>query len=293
MEPTTPAVEQSVTSVIQDASEIAGQVSEYGSLITSSLFLIVIGMLVVFILHKLTSKFLYPYLQNTRTSKFLYPYLQNTRLIKVIFTAMYTLILVVTLLLVLKELGVDTSVISKVAIISVLAGAVLLFFLVPFLPRLPFMIGQMIEVNGVLGTVDNISPFHTTIRTFDGEMVFIPNPLVLASKITNFQNVPERRITMHLAVTLDSSMEEACALFLKIMGEDERVLDGPAAPVVFATEASASGVKLTAFCWVKNADFLVVRSDLWLSVVGAFNTNERVAMSRPQQEIYVAEGKGI
>ncbi len=280
MEPTTPAVEQSVTSVIQDASEIAGQVSEYGSLITSSLFLIVIGMLVVFILHKLTSKFLYPYLQ-------------NTRLIKVIFTAMYTLILVVTLLLVLKELGVDTSVISKVAIISVLAGAVLLFFLVPFLPRLPFMIGQMIEVNGVLGTVDNISPFHTTIRTFDGEMVFIPNPLVLASKITNFQNVPERRITMHLAVTLDSSMEEACALFLKIMGEDERVLDGPAAPVVFATEASASGVKLTAFCWVKNADFLVVRSDLWLSVVGAFNKSDRVAISRPQQEIYVAQGKCI
>ncbi len=280
MEPTTPAVEQSVTSVIQDASEIAGQVSEYGSLITSSLFLIVIGMLVVFILHKLTSKFLYPYLQ-------------NTRLIKVIFTAMYTLILVVTLLLVLKELGVDTSVISKVAIISVLAGAVLLFFLVPFLPRLPFMIGQMIEVNGVLGTVDNISPFHTTIRTFDGEMVFIPNPLVLASKITNFQNVPERRITMHLAVTLDSSMEEACALFLKIMGEDERVLDDPAAPVVFATEASASGVKLTAFCWVKNADFLVVRSDLWLSVVGAFNKSDRVAISRPQQEIYVAQGKCI
>ena len=280
MEPTTPAVEQSVTSVIQDASEIAGQVSEYGSLITSSLFLIVIGMLVVFILHKLTSKFLYPYLQ-------------NTRLIKVIFTTMYVLILVVTLLLVLKELGVDTSVISKVAIISVLAGAVLLFFLVPFLPRLPFMIGQMIEVNGVLGTVDNISPFHTTIRTFDGEMVFIPNPLVLASKITNFQNVPERRITMHLAVTLDSNMEEARALFLKIMGEDEGVLDTPAAPVVFATEASASGVKLTAFCWVKNADFLAVRSDLWLGVVDAFNKNDRVAISRPQQEIYVAEGKCI
>ncbi len=280
MEPPTPTVEQSVTSAIQDASEIAGQVSEYGSLITSSLFLIVIGMLVVFILHKLTSKFLYPYLQ-------------NTRLIKVIFTAMYVLILVITLLLVLKELGVDTTVISKVAILSVLAGAVLLFFLVPFLPRLPFMIGQMIEVAGVSGTVDNISPFHTTIRTFDGALVFIPNPLVMASKITNFETVPERRIEMNLTVTLDSNMEEVRVLFLTIMGEDKQVLDKPAAPVVRATEASAVGVELTALCWVKNADFLTVRSDLWLSVVDAFKTNDRVAMSRPQQEIYVAEGKGI
>ena len=62
---------------------------------------------------------------------------------------------------------------------------------------------------------------------------------------------------------------------------------------MLATEASASGVKLTAFCWVKNADFLAVRSDLWLGVVDAFNKNDRVAISRPQQEIYVAEGKCI
>ena len=241
--------------------------------------MIVIGMLVVFILHKLTSKFLYPYLQ-------------NTRLIKVIFTAMYVLILVITLLLVLKELGVDTTVISKVAILSVLAGAVLLFFLVPFLPKLPFMIGQMIEVNGVLGTVDNISPFHTTIRTFDGEMVFIPNLLVMASKITNFQDAPERRIAMNLTVTLDSDMEEVRTLFLTIMGEDELILDKPAGPVVRATEASAVGLELTGLCWVKNADFLTVRSDLWLSVVDAFNKNDGITMSRPQQEIYITEGKG-
>ncbi len=279
MEPTIPAEEQSVTSVIQEASEIVDQVSVYGSLITNSLYLIVGGMIAVFILHKLTSKFLYPYLK-------------NTRLIKVIFGAMYVLILVVTMLIVINKIGIDTSAISKVAILSVLIGAMAIFFLVPFLPRLPFKIGQMIEVNGVLGTVDNISTAHTTIRTFDGAMVFIPNPVVLASRITNFQDIPERRIAMNLTVNLDSDMEEARDLIFKIMNEDERVLKEPAPPVVRATTANAAGIDLTALCWVKNADFLNVQSDLWLQVVDAFKKDDHVTMALPQQKIHVVNETG-
>jgi small conductance mechanosensitive channel len=276
MEPTTPTEEQSVTSVIQEASEIVDQVSVYGSLITNSLYLIIGGMIAVFILHKLTSKFLYPYLK-------------NTRLLKVIFGALYVLILVVTMLIVVNRIGIDTSAISKIAILAVLIGAVAIFFLVPFLPRLPFKIGEMIEINGVLGTVDNISTAHTTLRTFDGAMVFIPNPLLLASKITNFHDLSERRIAMNLTVNLDFDIEEVRSLILKIINEDERVVKEPAVPVVRATEASADGVELTAFCWVKNADFLDVRSDLWLRVVVAFNNNDHVTMSRSKQDIYVVD----
>ena len=278
MEPTNPTEEQSVASVIQEASEIVDQVNVYGSLITNSLYLIIGGMIVVFILHKLTSKFLYPYLK-------------NTRLIKVFFGALYVLILVVTMLMVANRIGIDTSAIGKIALLSVLIGAVAIFFLIPFLPRLPFKIGEMIEILGVLGIVDNISTAHTTIRTFDGAMVFIPNPLVLASKITNFYELPERRIAMNLTVNLDFDIEEVRTLLLKIMNEDERVVKEPALPVVRATEANADGVELTAFCWVKNADFLDVRSDLWLRVVAAFNNDDHVTMSRAKQDIYIVDKK--
>ena len=278
MEPTNPTEEQSVASVIQEASEIVDQVNVYGSLITNSLYLIIGGMIVVFILHKLTSKFLYPYLK-------------YTRLIKVFFGALYVLILVVTMLMVANRIGIDTSAIGKIALLSVLIGAVAIFFLIPFLPRLPFKIGEMIEIMGVLGIVDNISTAHTTLRTFDGAMVFIPNPLVLASKITNFYELPERRIAMNLTVNLDFDIEEVRTLLLKIMNEDERVVKEPALPVVRATEANADGVELTAFCWVKNADFLDVRSDLWLRVVAAFNNDDHVTMSRAKQDIYIVDEK--
>ena len=277
---TTPSVEKHpVAAAIQEAVEVVDQVSAYGSLITNSLYLIIIGMIVVFLLHKLTSKFLYPHIK-------------KPRLMRVIFGTLYVLILVVTMLMVLNRIGIDTTVISKIALMTVLAGAVIIFFLIPFLPRLPFLIGQMIEVNGVLGIVDSISYAHTTIRTFDGAMVFMPNPVVLASKIINYHDLPERRIALNLIVNLDADIEEVRTLLLKIMNGDERVVQEPAAPLVRATTASANGLELIALCWVKNEDFLNTQSDLWIRVVTAFNNDERVTMSRPKQDIYIAESKG-
>ena len=76
------------------------------------------------------------------------------------------------------------------------------------------------------------------------------------------------------------------------MNGDERVVEEPAAPLVRAATASANGLELTALCWVKNEDFLNTQSDLWIRVVTAFNNDERVTMSRPKQDIYIADSKG-
>ena len=279
METTSPVEDQPVAEAIQETVEVVDQLSAYGSLITNSLIVFLIGMIAVFLLHKLTSKFLYPHIK-------------KTRLLRVVFGTLYVLILVVTMLMVLNRLGIDTSVIGKIALMTVLIGAVIVFFLLPFIPRLPFLIGQMIEVNGVFGTVESISYTHTTIRTFDGAMVFVPNPVVLASKITNYNNFPERRIALNLIVNLNADIEEVRTLLLKIMSGDERVIEEPAAPLVRATTASANGLELTALCWVKNDDFLNTQSDLWIRVVTAFNNDERVTMSRPKQDIYIADSKG-
>jgi len=277
MEPTSISEEKPVADIVQETAEIVEQVSEYGFLIVNSLYLIIIGMFAIFIIHKLVSKFLYPYLE-------------NRRLIKVIFGTMYVLILVIIVLIALKENGYDVRVIGQLALLSVLIGAVVIFFLVPFFPRLPFKLGHMVEINSVIGTVDAISSFHTTIRKFDGTMVFIPNALVMASRIMNYHDTPSRRIELKLLVNTESNMDEARALFLKLMNEDERVLDEPSPPIVFVMDANATGVEMTAYCWVNNEDWLSARSDLWLNVVNAFIKDDRVSMSRPQQQIYLVKG---
>ena len=160
------------------------------------------------------------------------------------------------------------------------------FFLVPFLPRLPFMLGHMVEVNGVVGIVDGISTYHTTIRKFDGTMVFIPNAIVMATKIMNYHDQPERRIDMEIFLRLDTDVDEAKQQIMTIITSDPKVLDKPA-PSFFVTKADANGINIVVYCWVKNADWFGVRSELWQKIIGDLVMANKMTLSRPQQDIHL------
>ena len=244
----------------------------------NSLYLIMGGMLAIFVLHKLVS-FL------------IYPRIGNRRILNVVMGALYVLILVVVLLILLKRLGFDVSIIGKISILSVLIGAVVVFFIVPFLPRLPFKTGHLVEVGGVMGVVDGISTYHTTLRKLDGTVVFIPNALLMAGKILNYHDTPERRIMLDVEAGIDTDLDLLKAQMLEIMRADERVLDKPAPPFVMVTGADASGAKVSGFCWVKNKDWFGARSDLWIAVLDAFRRHDQLSLSRPEQDVYVIEEK--
>ncbi len=269
-----------VENLAENTSAALDRLSEYGSLIANCLYLIIGGMLIIFLLHKLASRLIYPYIQ-------------NKRLIKVFFGMLYILVLVITALLALDGIGVDVDGIGQLALLGVLIGAVVVFFLVPFFPRLPFKLGQMVDINGILGIVDAISTFHTTIRKLDGTVVFIPNPVVMASRIMNYDDYPTRRIEIKLSVNNNSDLEKTKALFIRLMSGDERVLSEPSPPFVAVVNATASGVDMMAYCWVKNKDWFGTRSDLWLKLVDAFLNDKSITMSLPQQEVFVIQEKDL
>lgn len=266
---------QPVGEKLEESVSVINQLSAYGDLITKSFYFIIAGMILIYLLHRLTSKYLYPHMK-------------NTRIIKVVFGTLYALILVVSVLLVLKKLGFDVSIIGKISILSVLLISVVIFFLLPFLPRLPFKIGHMVEINGIVGTVDSISTYHTTIRKFDGTVVFIPNTSVLGGYISNYHDIPERRIEMNLEISSSSNITTVKELLLKIMADDARVLKEPK-PSIFVTDADVSGIKISLYCWVENGDWLSTRSDLWVEVQNAFMHNNTLSMARTQQEIYLID----
>ena len=260
------------------AEEIVSQLSGYGSLIINSLYFMVAGMLIIFVLYKFANLFL---------GRFLTLQAKGKRLKMVIFGTLYVLVFVITALLVLKRLGYDVSAVGQLSILIVLIGSVLAFFLVPFLPKLPFVIGNMIEVSGVLGIVDSISTFHTTLRTLDGNVVFIPNAMLMASRIVNYHQTPNRRIKLKMSVGVDCDLE-LCKKFLnEIMSADDRVLSDPA-PMVYVLDANAAGVNMVGFCWVGNDDWFSTRSDLWLRVVDKFQNNPAVNLSLDKQEILLS-----
>ncbi len=237
-----------------ESGELAEHLGEYSYLVGDILWVIALGVLAVFLLHKLASGFLYSLVSNNRA-------------VRVMFGTLYVLVFVVAILGALRKMGLAIDTLGSVAVLTVLVGAIVVYFIIPFLPRLPFVVGHTIETNGVMGTVDQVSSFHTTIRKFDGTLVFLPNALVMASKILNYSYTPSRRIEMQLSLPSGKDLEAIRTRVLGVIQEDERVLDDPSPPAAFVMSADAAAVHMTVFCWVKNEDFLGARSDIWLKIM--------------------------
>ena len=137
--------------------------------------------------------------------------------------------------------------------------------------------------------MDTISSFYTTIRTFDGSLVFMPNALVMASRIRNFHYTPSRRIELNFRIAAGSELEYAKELLIRLMSEDERVLDDPSPPSVFLVDADATGVNMTAYCWVLNDHWLGARSDLWLRAMDTLQQETRVTMALAEQKVFLEQ----
>lgn len=256
-----------------ESGELAEHLGEYGYLVGDILWVIALGVLAVYLLHKLASGFLYSLVSNSRA-------------VRVMFGALYVLVFVVAILGALRKMGLPIDTLGSLAVLTVLVGAIVIYFLIPFLPRLPFVVGHTIETNGVMGTVDQVSSFHTTIRKFDGTLVFLPNALVMASKILNYSYTPSRRIELQLSLPCGKDLEAIRARVLGVIQADERVLDDPAPPAAFVMSADAAAVHMTVFCWVKNEDFLGARSDLWLKIMALRDAAAgHVPLALPRQVI--------
>lgn len=122
-----------------------------------------------------------------------------------------------------------------------IAGALLLL-------QRPFQLGDVIQVQDFTGRVTNISLRDTTIETFDGQEVVIPNADVYASPIVNRSTHPLRRKSFTIGLGYEEDIGRARKVFQKALSAVPGVKDEPA-PRVVCTNLADSWVELTAYYW--------------------------------------------
>ncbi len=123
----------------------------------------------------------------------------------------------------------------------------------------PFDIGDGIELAGVGGTVVDIEVRSTTLRTWDGKQVIIPNADVYAATIINFSRSPRRRIEIEVGVAYDTDLDKATAVLLETVAGLHGVPDDPAPQVIFKTFADSS-INGTVYFWIRTADISVLEA---------------------------------
>jgi len=127
----------------------------------------------------------------------------------------------------------------------------------------PFRIGDWIEWDGNSGIVEDISFRVTRVRTFDNELLTVPNSDLTDGVIKNPVAKETLRLQVPFGIGYDDDVERATEIIVEEADSDPEILDEPA-PSVRLTELGDSSVTLTSRIWISNpsrADFVKTRAD--------------------------------
>ncbi len=149
----------------------------------------------------------------------------------------------------------------------------------------PFDVGDLIDTNGILGEVEAVSIVSTKVRTFDNQLIILPNSSVWGSVITNVTVSPTRRVDLVFGIGYGDDIDKATAILERLVSEHELVLDDPA-PNIRVHELADSSVNFIVRPWTKTEDYWTVYWDLTKAVKQAFDA-EGVSIPFPQRDVHL------
>ncbi|MBT3142394.1 mechanosensitive ion channel family protein [Ruegeria litorea] len=149
----------------------------------------------------------------------------------------------------------------------------------------PFDTGDYIEVSGASGSVDAMSIVSTQIRTFDNQIIVVPNSKIWGDVITNVSAAKTRRVDLVFGIAYSDSAPQALEVLKRLVAADLRCLKDPSAEI-FVGELGESSVNLFCRPWVATDDYWQVYWDLTGQVKEAFD-KKGISIPFPQRDIHL------
>ena len=150
----------------------------------------------------------------------------------------------------------------------------------------PFQIDDQIVFKGFEGTVENIETRATTIRTYDGRRIVIPNSELFTNSVTVNTAFDNRRLEYDVGIGYNDDIDRAKQLMLDAMHSVDEVLTDPA-PDVLVMELAESTVNIRVRWWVhppRRADNLISRDKVITAIKKTLVANG-IDLPFPTQQI--------
>jgi small conductance mechanosensitive channel len=116
----------------------------------------------------------------------------------------------------------------------------------------PVRIGDLVTIDDVSGTVEEIRPVYTYIRTADNRRVLIPNEQLTSKIIHNYSLIDETSAAgFDFEVPVAASLPQVAAAVLEVLHTTEGGLPGRE-PSLEVTAVTVAAVQLRATVWAKD-----------------------------------------
>lgn len=183
-------------------------------------------------------------------------------------------------------MGIVVGLAAQETLGNVISGLLMMF-------SRPFEIGDWVKVSDYSGIVEDITVINTKIKTFDGEIVSIPNKKVSSAPINNLSGNDRLRVKKTIGIDYESDPEKAREIVKEELEGHDLVMESES-PKVMVDELSDSSVNLTLLFWIKNPTPRKKRktiNDIISSVKKRFE-EEGIGIPFPHRELIQHESRG-
>ncbi|EMR04302.1 mechanosensitive ion channel family protein [Cesiribacter andamanensis] len=267
-----------ITAVVTNLTELA---TLYIPKLLLALFTLIVGLWLV---SKLTM-LLRRALTNRKVDPSLAPFLSS--IIKIVLVVML-------IISVAGMVGIETT--SFIAVLgaaglaiglalqgslSNFAGGVLILFLKPF------RVGEVIEAQGLIGTVTEIQIFHTYMLTFDKKVIIIPNGPLANNNIVNYSREKSRMVEWVFGISYSDSIDQARSIIREVIFSDPRVLNVEN-PYINVLALADSSVNIRVRAEVLQENYWQMFFDMNERVKKAFDA-QGITIPFPQRTLHIQQ----
>jgi MscS family membrane protein len=156
----------------------------------------------------------------------------------------------------------------------------------------PFNVGELIDLEGKLGSVMEVGVRTTKVRTLDGHVLTVPNGNLANMTIHNIGKRPYIRRVFDVTITYDTPAEKvdrAVELLREILNDHEG-MDAEFPPRVYFDNMNADSLNIKCFYWYHPADYwkyMEFTQNVNREIFRRFN-EEGIDFAFPTQTIYLA-----
>ncbi len=129
----------------------------------------------------------------------------------------------------------------------------------------PFVVGDVVRIEDMTGTVLSVDLLSVKLRTFDNLYVRMPNETIIKSKVTNLTHYPVRRFDLQVGVAYHTDLAQARAVLLEVAERNPLCLINPE-PQVFLQGFGESALDLQLSAWTARENWVKLRNDLVIEV---------------------------
>lgn len=151
-------------------------------------------------------------------------------------------------------------------------------------------IGNIVEIQTIVGRVKHIGLRTSRIETRDGVTIIVPNSKMVMDNVVNWshQSVDRTRFNIRMNIQFGADVQMVKNILLDCAQRHKDVVDKPA-PKVRLYDFSDSGYVFDLLFWTNNMFFVeTVKSDLRFDILAEFEKSG-ISISYPHREIKIVK----